>query len=153
MTEYPFLDLASPVIWRPRHFNQLADELANRAMDIGEDFEWFCDTSTNWNNSDLIICSDGGFRAKGKSASVAWIIIDRPDNITMGENILGSGNILAKGAKFLQAACQSSFMAEAIALEEAINVIVNRRRGPHSVNNGISFTFETATYRRVTRYS
>ena len=34
-----FQNLACPVIWRPRHFNQLADELANRAMNINEDFE------------------------------------------------------------------------------------------------------------------
>ena len=90
-------NLACPVIWRPRHFNQLADELANRAMNIGEDFEWFCDTSTNWDTKDLIICSDGGFRAKGKSASAAWIILDRPNaNITCGitcGNINGVGHI------------------------------------------------------------
>ena len=146
-----FAKPSRPVEWRPRSFNQLADDLANRAMDTESDLEWECEAGVSWLCKDLLIFSDGGFRRKGKSASAAWIVIDKPTvpNATNGQK--GTAHIIAKGAVFLSDGCTSSFMAEAIALEQATNLVRNRTLGLPCSSVGIPFSFELATYRKVVR--
>ena len=61
---------AIPVEWRPRGFNQLADELANKAMDAGMDLEWESEVGVTWKEKDIIIFSDGGFRRKGTQSQL-----------------------------------------------------------------------------------
>jgi len=146
-----FAKPSRPVVWRPRSFNQLADELANKAMDTEMDLEWECEVGVSWANKDILIFSDGGFRSKGNSASAAWVVIDKPTipSCTNGQH--GTAHIIAKGAIFLSDGCTSSFMAEAIALEKATLMVKNRRSGRSCSACGIPFNFEAAAYREVVR--
>ena len=146
-----FAKPSRPVEWRPRSFNQLADELANRAMDTKMNLEWECETGASWLNRDLLIFSDGGFRRKGQSASAAWIVISKPAVPLATDGLFGTAHIIAKGAIFLSDGCPSSFMAEAIALEYATCLVRDRTTGEPSSNLGIPFSFELATYRKVVR--
>ena len=66
-----FQNKSFPVEWRPRNFNQLADEWANRAMDLGTDLSWFSDVNGSWSDKDILVFSDGGFRSKYGVASAA----------------------------------------------------------------------------------
>ena len=60
-----------------------------------------------------------------------------------------SAHMLAKGAIFMPDGCSSSFMAEAIALEEATKMGKARMCGPNLQTAGIAINFETAVYRKV----
>ena len=64
---------------------------------------------------------------------------------------MGVAYILAKGAIFFPEQCQSSFMAEALALEAATDMVKNRMVGPILDTVGMPITFETAQYRPVNR--
>ena len=146
-----FAKPSRPIEWRPRSFNQLADDLANKAMDTKMDLEWECEAGTSWLNKDLLIFSDGGFRQKGKSASAAWIVINKPTVPYATDGQSGTAHIIAKGAAFLSDGCSSSFMAEAIALEHATKLARDRCTGKPCSSIGIPFSFELATYRKVVR--
>ena len=146
-----FMKPSQPVEWRPRNFNQFADELANKAMDTGMDLEWESEVGGSWCEKDILVFPDGGFRSKGDSASAAWVVVEKqtPPVLTKGQR--GMAYIIAKGAVFLSSGCTSSFMAEAIALERATLMVRNRYAGKTSNNRGIPFSFETASYRAVVR--
>ena len=73
-----FQNLLTPIEWRPRNFNQLADALANSSMDLETNIDWACDVGGSWRNRDIIAFFDGGLRCKRGEASAAWIILERP---------------------------------------------------------------------------
>ena len=63
----------------------------------------------------------------------------------------GGAYILAKGAIFFLDQCRSSFMAEALALEVATDLVKNRMAGPILDTVGTPIAFETVQYRPVVR--
>ena len=93
-----FQNKSYPIEWRPRNFNQLADALANQAMDLSMDLFWSSDVNGSWRDKDILVFSDGGFRSKHNAASAAWFIIERPLVKIDSCGIFGSAFILAKGA-------------------------------------------------------
>ena len=145
-----FHNRLSPVEWRPRNFNQLADKLANDAMDLVSDISWFSDIEGSWADKDIIVFSDGGFRQKRGLSSAAWVVIERPATITTNCGEYGVTNIIGKGATLISG-CASSFMAEAIALEAATAAVRSRREGRPSLRLGIPILFESAVLRPVHR--
>ena len=73
-----FQNVLTPIEWRPRNSNQLADDLANYSMDLETNIEWACDVGGSWRNRDIIAFSDGGLRCKRGKASAAWISLEKP---------------------------------------------------------------------------
>ena len=120
-------------------------------MDMRTDISWFSDDSGSWRSKDILIFSDGGFRSKRGAASAAWVVIERPPIALDRCGVYGSTQIIGKGVIFLDAACSSSFMAEALALEAASIAVLSRRGGCPLTNVGIPIIFETATMRTVLR--
>ena len=121
-------------------------------MDLGTDLSWFSDVNGSWSDKDILVFSDGGFRSKYGVASAAWVVIERPPTRIDACGVYGSARILAKGATLITSNCSSSFMAEAIALEAATNVVRLRRVGASSSGSCTPFIFETAAVRPVCRY-
>ena len=143
-----FQNQLSPIERRPRNFNQLADELANYSMDHCTNVEWSCDTLGSWRHKDIVF-SDGGLRCRGGCASAAWIVLEKPSGFVGTCGSFGTALVLAKGAIFMPNGCSSSFMAEAIALEEATKLAKARMCGPNLPSAGNAINFETAVYRKV----
>ena len=117
----PHTHSADPVIWRPRECNVPSDHLCNLAMDTG----------ISWNHIDkdllhdcltlgcnVQVHSDGGFRNR-TCASTGWTIHVWRQSKT-GE---WTRTLIGRGCTFLEK-CESSFMAEALALEGAMDLMV-----------------------------
>ena len=93
------------------------------------------------------------FRKKGACAAAAWLVVEKPDEWTKSRSDKPSGvaHVLAYGAIFLGQGCASSFMAEAIALDEAARVVQSRMDGSVLQTVGLPMEFETASYREIKR--
>ena len=108
--------LADPVVWARRDANIIADHLVNYTMDSQTD--WTEDSRNGLNAKDCsIVChSDGGTRGQSCSGA-AWFI-----EAVSCKNGRQQSDVLAMGGQFLEPAV-SSFMAETIALDNAISVV------------------------------
>ena len=108
---------SDPVVWRPRRWNLGADYLCNLAMD----------TSQNWKEVDaaaladalrsgcnLQLHSDGGLR-QGSCAATGWTL-----SAWTYSRSVWTRKLVAKQCMFLKVPC-SSFLAETLALEAALN--------------------------------
>ena len=126
-------------------------------MDLETNIEWACDVGGSWRERDIIVFSDGGLRCKRGKASAAWIVLERPRCNSISAcpisacGVVGVAYILAKGAIFLPDRCHSSFMAEALALEAATDLVKDRMVGPILDTVGAPIYSETAQYRPVIR--
>ena len=116
MTSQPELN---PVQWRRRCFNRIADHIANYTMDIQRSWcQKFIPPVDNVSvqKANFVIHTDGGTRAN-KCSSSAWYVeahVQLPSG-TASFPICMAGRFISTPI--------SSFTAEAIALEEAVDLI------------------------------
>ena len=126
--------------------------MGNSSINLETNIDWACDVGGSWRNRDILAFSDGGLRCKRGKASAAWIILERPRrNPISACGVVGVAYILAKGAIFFPEQCHFSFMAEALALEAATDMVKSRMVGPILGTIGMPIYFETAQYRPVIR--
>ena len=109
---HPLTPWGDPVSWNRRTGNVVADALANRAMDIGEDWKSILDFphSLLGQRCNFLFHSDGGTRV-GQCSGTGWILeAFAPDRVLPYR--------VAAAATFI--ACPiSSFTAECLALDHA----------------------------------
>ena len=139
-------DIAKPVEWRPRFLNKLADSLANKAMDETMDLDWDACRRGSWKGKNLTVFSDGGFRGRCECAAAAWVVVEAVGTVHGARDV----RVIAKGSKCI-ADCSSSFMAEAIALEMAINAVVIRMEEGPMTTHGIPMDHSVHEYRKNLR--
>ena len=90
-----------------------------------------------------VVFSDGGFRSRSDKAAAAWIVVEfkRPPR---------EARIIATGSKLL-GKCIFSFMAEAIAVEEAAKTVQRMMiPGPHT-EHGILTPYNTFQRKLISR--
>merc|ERR1712023_475761 len=112
---------ADPVRWRPREWNKGADHLCNVSMD-----ERISKTEVDIDElayaikcgCNIQIHSDGGLR-RGYGASMAWTIAVWHHDDASSE---WQRSLVGKQRMFLEQ-CKSSFVAETLALEAAIDTL------------------------------
>eukprot|EP00973_Karenia_brevis_P023709 3267625-Karenia_brevis.AAC.1 len=107
------------VEWAPRKYNVVADHIANVTMDRGQDWQLIRPQSLRESveaGCNILVCSDGGKRET--AASAAWIAY--ACSLTTSSEY--RFQILGQKGSYLQS-CTSAFLAEALALEDAINSI------------------------------
>ena len=99
-----------PVTWKPRGYNKIADYLVNATMDL--EASWTRQLQDIPADGCNIIChSDGGTRI-GRCSAAAYIVEARVER----DGVLTT-SVLAMGGLYMNRPV-SSFLAEAIALEE-----------------------------------
>ena len=100
------------VQWAPRERNQIADRLANYALDKGMAYVYTLpQPSVGLHNANYLVMSDGAFRASSGDASGAWAIFRMLDDGAL---------LVAAGASPLRN-CPDSMMAEIEALRMGID--------------------------------
>eukprot|EP00973_Karenia_brevis_P081455 11291190-Karenia_brevis.AAC.1 len=69
------MPIRDPVRWRKREHNAAADYSANYPMDIAFSWqhEWHDLDSSDWQEGNIVLHSDGGMRSPG-CAAAAWIM-------------------------------------------------------------------------------
>ena len=107
-----------PITWRERCFNKQADWLANRAMDENRSFQR-CIIEDMDPSANYITFSDGGYRRSTGRAAAGWVTYKLKDGITTP---------VAWCAKVIDS-CRSSFLAELVALDDAICTLSNLHAG------------------------
>ena len=106
--------------WRPRELNTEADSACNLVMDRNSSFQWF---SKNFEkhvrcSQNIYMHSDGGCRKTGISATGWRIAAVHPRDFTRAVTIAKGGSLIEGNL--------SSLEIEAIALEELLNIYINR---------------------------
>ncbi len=101
-----------------REFNGVADHFANLTMD--KRASWTSWDSAKWlrvrSKSNIMIFSDGGRRSTEGVSSSGWVIY-----AVSGDNF----SVLGSGGVFINDRLTYSFLAEAIALEAAIQMLID----------------------------
>ena len=115
----------------------MADELANSTMNNGVDIDWQACSRSSWLNKHIVVFSDGGFRSKQELAAAAWVVTEVNAMVA---------TVIAKGSIAINA-CTSSFEAEAIALEHAVEEVSRKCHfGPNTIH-GIPHLYSLHNYR------
>ena len=107
----------TPVEWRPRHLNQMADHMVNTAMATKSSKE-------EWQGDDggmpgvggvaLTLFVDGGVRQGTREGAAGWYLVGTEGKVVME---------VAKGQIYYGPLVLSSFMAEARALEAGLEAV------------------------------
>ena len=111
------------VVWSPREFNTVADHACNATMDCGKSVWHRADSdrlkTALRTGSNLRVCVDGGRRSHTKGAIGFAIYCLKGDCSNDC-----SYQLLLRGGKLLEQVA-SSFLAEALALEWALECLIN----------------------------
>ena len=113
----PMTQTSDPAIWHKREWNQIADFLVNLTMGSRQDWQHdFKPTVQNFklNEASVIFHSDGGTRGS-KCSAAAWIM----EAIVTREDKQYTFPVAARGIYLPDPV--SSFLAEALALDDAIS--------------------------------
>ena len=111
------------VDWRPRGLNTEADSACNLVMVRNSSFEWF---SKNFEkhvrcSQNIYMHSDGGCHKTGVSSTGWRIAAVHPRDFKCAVTIAKAGSLIEGN--------RSSLELETIALEELLNVYINRSNG------------------------
>ena len=88
-------------------------------------------------NKHIVVLSDGGYRNRQERAAAAWVVTELK---------AGAATIIAKGSTAIDA-CSSSFKAEAIALDNAVDSVKSKCFVGLNTIHGIQQIFSIHGYR------
>ena len=115
---FPRTAVVPDVEWDARDFNTLADHAANVALDMKSDWQYGHQDSierARTSGTNLRLCFDGAKRQEGNSSAGMALIAYYSD---------GSRDLLYRGGRLL-GTLESSFTAEALALEWSLDVFLS----------------------------
>ena len=113
----PARDIDDAVVWRPRDYNKIADYLVNHTMDERKSWaKTFPDSATLSCAANFLVHFDGGTRA-GQCSAAAWCIeaLTVCGQSTKRSFVIQAGTFMSDPV--------SSFLAETIAMDEAVQAL------------------------------
>lgn len=101
------------VQWRERHWNIVADDLANNAMDFRRDSLWWSDV---WLGEDIniMVFADGGRRGSGIVALASAVVAIREGH----HKLIGTGAVVTEGIDSFVPECRSMELVTAEVLKK-----------------------------------
>ena len=127
----PMQDTSDYIVWSPREYNSVADHAVNASMDSLASWSITEDASIDQalaNNTNLRLCVDGGRRNQqlaGIGMALYAAICEQDGSYRY--QLLGRHGMILKGV-------DSAFLAEALGLEWALGVLLERCGGSNMIN-------------------
>ena len=109
-------ETADPIVWHRREYNKIADYIANHTVDVKKTWHKECrhaQPDLDLQEASFIFHSDGGTRAE-QCSSAGWFL----EAVVVRNDLRYTFPIALHGQYFAEPI--SSFLAEAMALDEAI---------------------------------